>query len=66
MYNVNFDEWIEGEVKDLVVERNKVKGVITNNNTIMGKRTILTTGTFLNGKMYTGEEVETGGLLADP
>ena len=58
-------EVIEGEVKDLVVERNKVKGVITNNNTVMGKRTILTTGTFLNGKMYTGEEVETGGRSGD-
>ena len=59
-------EVIEGEVKDLVVEGNKVKGVITNNNTVMGKKTILTTGTFLNGKMYTGEEVEIGGRSGDP
>ena len=59
-------EVIEGEVKDLVVEGNKVKGVITNNNTVMGKRTILTTGTFLNGKMYAGEEVEIGGRSGDP
>ena len=59
-------EVIEGEVKDLVVEGNKVKGVITNNNTVMGKRTILTTGTFLNGKMYAGEDVEIGGRLGDP
>ena len=59
-------EVIEGEVKDLVVEGNKVKGVITNNNTIMGKRTILTTGTFLNGKMYAGEDVEIGGRSGDP
>ena len=59
-------EIIEGEVKDLVVEGNKVKGVMTNNNTVLGKRTILTTGTFLNGKMYAGEEVETGGRSGDP
>ena len=59
-------EVIEGEVKDLVVEGNKVKGVITNNNTVMGKRTMLTTGTFLNGKMYAGEDVEIGGRLGDP
>ena len=59
-------EVIEGEVKDLVVEGNKVKGVMTNNNTVLGKRTILTTGTFLNGKMYAGEEVEIGGRLGDP
>ena len=57
---------IEGEVKDLVVEGNKVKGVMTNNNTVLGKRTILTTGTFLNGKMYAGEEVEIGGRSGDP
>ena len=59
-------EVIEGEVKDLVVEGNKVKGVITNNNTVIGKRTILTTGTFLNGKMYAGEDVEIGGRSGDP
>ena len=59
-------EVVEGEVKDLVVEGNKVKGVMTNNNTVLGKRTILTTGTFLNGKMYAGEEVEIGGRLGDP
>ena len=59
-------EVIEGEVKDLVVEGNKVKGVITSNNTVMGKRTILTTGTFLNGKMYAGEDVEIGGRSGDP
>ena len=59
-------EVIEGEVQDLVVEGNRVKGVITNNNTVMGKRTILTTGTFLNGKMYAGEEVEIGGRSGDP
>ena len=59
-------EIIEGEVKDLVVEGNKVKGVMTNNNTVLGKRTILTTGTFLNGKMYAGEEVEIGGRSGDP
>ena len=59
-------EVVEGEVKDLVVEGNKVKGVMTNNNTVLGKRTILTTGTFLNGKMYAGEEVEIGGRSGDP
>ena len=59
-------EVVEGEVKDLVVEGNKVKGVMTNNNKVLGKRTILTTGTFLNGKMYAGEEVKIGGRSGDP
>ena len=61
--NINI---IEGEVRDLIVEGNKVKGIKTNNNTVFGKRTILTTGTFLNGKMYSGEEVEVGGRSGDP
>ena len=59
-------EIIEGEVKDLVLEGKKVKGVVTDKNVLKGKKTILTTGTFLNGRMYTGEEIETGGRLGDP
>ncbi len=58
-------EIIEGEVEDLVVEGKKVKGVVTDKNIVKGKRTILTTGTFLNGRMYTGEEIETGGRSGD-
>ena len=44
----------EEEVVDLVIKNNQVKGVITKNKTIEAKKTILTTGTFLNGKMHTG------------
>ena len=58
-------EIIEGEVKDLVMEGKKVKGVVTDKNILKGKKTILTTGTFLNGRMYTGEEIEIGGRLGD-
>ena len=58
-------EIIEGEVEDLVVEGKKVKGVVTDKNIVKGKRTILTTGTFLNGRMYTGEEIEIGGRSGD-
>ena len=57
--NTNIDV-IEGEVKDLIVEKNKVLGVVTDRHTVMGERTILTTGTFLNGKMYSGDEVMVG------
>ena len=59
-------EIIEGEVKDLLVVGKKVKGVVTDKNVLKGKKTILTTGTFLNGRMYTGEEIEIGGRLGDP
>jgi len=55
----------EEEVIDLLVKNNQVDGVITKNKTIKAKKTILTTGTFLNGKMYTGESVTEGGRVGD-
>ena len=56
-----FDE----EVVDLEVKNKQVCGVVTNKQTLTAKKTILTTGTFLNGKMYTGEEIKKGGRLGD-
>ena len=58
-------EIIEDEVIDLITDKKTVKGVITNKHKILAKRTILTTGTFLNGKMYTGDEVTLGGRVGD-
>ena len=55
----------EDEVEDILIKNNKVTGVITSNQTILAKRTILTTGTFLNGKMYVGNEVTKGGRMGD-
>jgi len=55
----------EDEVEDILIKNNKVTGVITSNQNILAKRTILTTGTFLNGKMYVGSEVTKGGRLGD-
>ncbi len=55
----------ENEVEDILIKNNKVTGVITNNQNILAKRTILTTGTFLNGKMYVGNEVTNGGRMDD-
>ena len=51
----------DDEVVDVLIEGNCVKGVITKHNKIEAKKTILTTGTFLNGKMYTGEDITQGG-----
>ena len=56
-----FDE----EVLDIVIENNSVKGVVTKTKTIRSKKTILTTGTFLNGKMYTGDKISIGGRIGD-
>ena len=55
----------EEEVEDLIVEQESVRGVITKNKKIYGKKTILTTGTFLNGLMYTGSDVSSGGRVGD-
>ena len=53
------------EVVDLIVDKNQVHGVITSKQQLKAKKTILTTGTFLNGKMYTGNEIKKGGRLGD-
>ena len=55
----------EDEVEDILIKNNKVNGVITSNQNILAKRTILTTGTFLNGKMYVGNEITKGGRMGD-
>ena len=55
----------EEEVLDILVENDSVKGVITNKQKIVAKKTILTTGTFLNGVMYTGKESSRGGRVGD-
>ena len=53
------------EVVDLIVDKNQVHGVVTSKQQLKAKKTILTTGTFLNGKMYTGNEINEGGRLGD-
>ena len=55
----------EEEVVDIVIENKTVKGVVTKNQTIYSEKTILTTGTFLNGIMYTGKESSKGGRVGD-
>ncbi len=55
----------EEEVVDIVIENQAVKGVVTKNQTLYSERTILTTGTFLNGIMYTGKESSKGGRVGD-
>ena len=55
----------EDEVEDILIKNNKATGVITSNQNILAKKIILTTGTFLNGKMYVGNEVTKGGRMGD-
>ncbi len=56
----------EGEVVDLVSNKEKVSGVLlVDGREIKGKKVILTTGTFLNGIMHTGESKKRGGRTGE-
>ena len=55
---------IEDEVVDIITKNNKAIGVKSiKNKDIYSKSTILTTGTFLNGKIYFGDEVIEAGRI---
>ena len=55
----------ESEVLDLIVKFDSVIGVKTYSGDYYSKKVILTTGTFLNGKMFTGEDITQGGRLGE-
>ena len=53
---------VSDEVVDIEVNNGKATGVkLKNGEIISAKKIILTAGTFLNGKLFTGEEEEEGG-----
>ena len=57
---------IEGEVVDILVKKDTIKGVELNSGEkIYSTKTILTTGTFLNGVMFKGDEKFAGGRVGD-
>ena len=59
-------EILEGEVIDLMVEKGAVIGVeVENVGTVHAEKTILTTGTFLNGIMYSGKTKKYGGRVGE-
>ena len=59
-------EVVEDEVIDLVVKAGQATGVVLGSSkTIEAKKIILTTGTFLNGVMFTGDENAQGGRVGD-
>ena len=56
----------EGEVVDIILEQNTILGVeLRSGERINSSKTILTTGTFLNGVMYKGDEKISGGRVGD-
>ena len=57
---------LEASVEGLIIEDGQIKGVRTEDNKILAKTVVLTTGTFLNGVMHIGTETEIGGRIGDP
>jgi tRNA uridine 5-carboxymethylaminomethyl modification enzyme len=55
----------EEEVLDIISEKNSTKGVVTSGGEIYADKVVLTTGTFLNGIMYTGKKSVEGGRVGD-
>jgi tRNA uridine 5-carboxymethylaminomethyl modification enzyme len=57
---------IEGEVVDILVKKDTIMGVELNSGEkIYSTKIILTTGTFLNGVMFKGDEKFAGGRVGD-
>jgi tRNA uridine 5-carboxymethylaminomethyl modification enzyme len=59
-------EIVEGEVSEILSEKNKVLGIrLSNGNIINSRAVVLTTGTFLRGLMHTGVCQTSGGREGD-
>lgn len=57
---------VEGEVASLLIEKSRVSGIsMADGSTITAKAVILATGTFLNGKLFRGEETVEGGRTGE-
>lgn len=60
-------DFFQDMVKQLIIEGDKVKGVITSLGIkIKGKSVILTNGTFLNGLIHVGDKQLGGGRMGEP
>ena len=59
-------EILEGSVEDLIIENNKIKGIVLDNNEkIYSKSVVLTTGTFLGGLIRIGSKKQEAGRVGD-
>ncbi|HEX6783730.1 MAG TPA: tRNA uridine-5-carboxymethylaminomethyl(34) synthesis enzyme MnmG [Sphingomicrobium sp.] len=54
-------ELLIGEARRLVVEGGKVRGVETDSGVLESRAVVIATGTFLDARMFVGEEVRLGG-----
>ena len=56
----------EGAVEGLTFSQNQISGIIlADGSTIASKSVVLTSGTFLNGIMFTGHQTSVGGRVGD-
>jgi len=55
---------IYGEVRDLIIKAETVTGAVVGEQTISCDRVVLTTGTFLNGRIHIGEQSHAAGRWA--
>ncbi len=59
-------EIVEGEVTDFGIQNNQIGSVTVGESKILkAQKVILTTGTFLNGKLFTGMDNNEGGRVGD-
>ena len=56
----------EGLVEELLIRKNRVVGIRTNNEEFYSNSVIVTTGTFLNGMIHRGEERVEAGRVNEP
>jgi tRNA uridine 5-carboxymethylaminomethyl modification enzyme len=58
---------VQGEVAELVLESDVVRGVVLTDGTALATAAVvLTTGTFLNGILHVGDKRSQGGRVGDP
>ena len=66
IYSEHLLSVIESEVIGLDISNNKITGVqLKNGEKISSLKVILTAGTFLNGKLFTGDEATEGGRIGE-
>ena len=64
--NLEHLEIVEGEVTDFGTQNNQIGSVTVGESKILkAQKVILTTGTFLNGKLFTGMDNNEGGRVGD-
>ncbi len=57
----------EAMVEDLIVKKNRIKGVLCKNGDVfLASSVVLTTGTFLNGIIFCGKNTTPGGRIDEP